>query len=87
MIDFDGTFTVQNARYAKGKIAVHCHPNGTGLKTRAARLAAAISRHRYTNRERSYIMSPTAAVKFVRLFRDGYDANPMTDELEAPAAT
>lgn len=76
-------YTVSPARYAKGKMAVRC-PSQDGWKSRAARLAAAIARGRYTGREGAYIMSPAAAAKFERLFLDGWDACVITLELEPP---
>lgn len=76
-------YTVSPARYAKGKMAVRC-PSKDGWKSRAARLAGAIARGRYTGRERAYIMSPTAAAKFERLFLEGWDACVITLELEPP---
>lgn len=76
-------YTVSPARYSKGKMAVRC-PSANGWKTRAARLAGAIARGRYTGREGAYIMSPTAAAKFERLFLEGWDACVITHELEPP---
>jgi hypothetical protein len=51
---------VKPARYAKGKMAVHCPGDGSGYKTRAMRLCAAVS-SRWSNREKAYIMSAAAA--------------------------
>jgi hypothetical protein len=62
------------ARYAKGKIAVRCPPNGTGWKTRAARIASAVS-SRYSHREQAYIMSPSAAAKVRKLYETERDAD------------
>lgn len=76
-------YSISPARYAKGKMAVRC-PSSTGWKTRAARLAEAIARGRYTGREGAYIMSPAAAIRFERLFLDGWDASPFSYELETP---
>lgn len=78
-------FTITPARYAKGKMAVRC-PSGNGYKTRAARLAEAIARGRYTGRERAYIMGPKSAEKFQRLYAEGWDASVFTYELEPPRA-
>lgn len=76
-------YQIGNARYAKGKKTVHC-PSSDGMKTRAARLAGAICRHRYTSREHAYIMSPAQAQRFEALYIQGYDANIITDEIEPP---
>jgi len=71
--DLDPPPTFAPARYAKGKIAVRCPPNGTGWKTRAARIASAVSA-RYSNREKAYIMSPSAAAKVKALYEAERDA-------------
>lgn len=67
-------YTISNARYAKGKKAVRCHST-TGYKTRAAYLAHRLANGRYTNRERAYILSPTAAVRFEKLYAEGWDVS------------
>ena len=80
-----GTYTIENARYAKGKKIVRTPGDGTGLKTRAARLAQAKGiGGRWTNREKGYVMSPSAASRFEKLFREGWDANFMNDDLVPP---
>ena len=68
-------YRISKARYAKGKIAIHCKPDGSGLKTRAARLLSAIAGNSYSNREKSYIVSPRQAEKFLKLFTEGRDAD------------
>jgi hypothetical protein len=78
-------YTISDARYAKGKKAVRC-PSTDGWKTRAARLAARLSNNRYTGREHAYIMSPTAAVRFERLYAAGWDASVMTTDFISPSA-
>lgn len=65
---------VSPARYAKGKCAVHCPSDGSGMRTRAMRLAAAMS-SRYSGREHAYIMSSGGAAKLVRLYAAGRDAH------------
>ena len=62
------------ARYAKGKIAVHCPSDGSGTKTRAMRIASAVS-SRWSGREKAYIMSPAAAAKVKAAFDAGKDAS------------
>lgn len=76
-------YTIMDARYAKGKKAVRC-PSTDGYKTRAARLAERLANGRYTNREHAYIMSPTAALRFEKLYAEGWDASSFTRELRAP---
>lgn len=76
-------YSITPARYAKGKMAVRC-PSPDGMKTRAARLAGAVCHHRFTGREGAYIMSPSQVQRFEALYLQGYDANIITDEIEAP---
>lgn len=72
--DIDPPPVFAPARYAKGKIAVRCPPNGSGWKTRAARIASAVS-SRYSGRESAYIMSPGAAAKVKAMYEAGSDAD------------
>lgn len=67
-------YTITDARYAKGKKAVRC-PSPDGYKTRAAYLAERLANGRYTNREHAYIMSPAAALRFEKLYTEGWDAS------------
>ena len=81
-------YSIAPARYAgrwngKPQMAIHC-PSPDGLKTRAARLVEGL-RGRYSGRERAYIVSPTKAAKFERLYAEGWDANSFSGELRAPA--
>lgn len=57
-------YTASPARYAKGMIAVHCTPDGTGWKTVAASIISLFHGARYSNREHSYILSPTKFKRF-----------------------
>ncbi len=57
-------YTAGPARYAKGMIAVRCTPDGTGWKTIAAFTICNIPGVRYSNREGSYILSPTKFKRF-----------------------
>lgn len=61
------------ARYAKSKIAVCCPSDGSGNKTRAMRICAAVS-SRWSNREKVYIMSPAAAKRVKAAYDSGQDA-------------
>lgn len=67
-------YIVGTARYAKGMHAVHVNPSGTGLKTRADYLLTAL-KCRWSNRERSFIVSPSKLRKFEQLFADGWDGD------------
>lgn len=55
-------------------IAVRCERDGSGMKTRAMRLCAALNA-RWSNRCRAYIMSPAKASKFAKLFAADKDAS------------
>lgn len=78
-------YRIGKAKYAKGKMQIQCMSDGTGMKTRAMRLAEAKGiGGRWTNRSKSYIVSPTAAAKFEKMFAEGCDANSFTREIEAP---
>lgn len=80
----DGFFTISPARYAKGMVKIEA-PSTDGRKTRAARLADSLARGRYTGREKAYILSPSAARRFEKLYAEGWDASVLTRELKAPA--
>lgn len=58
------SYTIKPARYAKGKMAIHCKPDGSGWKTLAALIVSAMPGVRYSGRESSYIVSPRCATKF-----------------------
>ena len=64
MEDLKQTYTISRARYAKGMMAVHCKPDGTGWKTVAACVCSFDLNARYSHREQAYIMSPSKARKF-----------------------
>lgn len=62
-----------------GKIhaVIRC-PSPDGYKTRAARLADAIARGRYSHRQGGYIMSIPASKRFAALYAKGADASAIT---------
>jgi hypothetical protein len=62
--DLKSTYTISEARYAKGKMAIHCKPDGSGWKTLTALIIDQLKGVRYSNRERAYIVSPGCAKKF-----------------------
>lgn len=64
MEDLKTTYTISKARYAKGKMAVHCKPDGSGWKTLAALIISEMPGVRYSGREHAYIVSPGCARKF-----------------------
>ena len=64
MGDLKTTYTIHPAKYAKGKLAIHCKPDGTGWKTLAMLILSDMPGVRYSNRESSYIISPACARKF-----------------------
>jgi len=76
-------YSIAPYRYARNSIRVVC-PSRDGWKTRAARLAEGL-RGRWSHRAGGYIMTPTKAAKFERLYADGWDASYIGGELEPPA--
>lgn len=62
------------ARYVKGKVVMNCPSDGTGCKTRAARLAEAFG-GRYVNRSHGYVMAPGRAAAALDHWERGYDAH------------
>ena len=69
----DRGFTVQPARYAKGKMLVRVTDSHDGLKGRSSYLLDALNA-RYTHREHGYILSPGAVEKLIALYDAGFDA-------------
>jgi len=62
--DLSKTYTISPARYAKGKLAVRCIPDGSGWKTLAALMISQMPGVRWSGRESAYIVSPGRARKF-----------------------
>jgi hypothetical protein len=80
-------YTIVKARYAKGMVAIACPGIECSMgviKSRAGNLASHLAGNRYSNREKAYIMTPKKAVRFLELYKAGYDACVMTKELIAP---
>lgn len=77
-------YTIRPARYAKGQMAVHTVSDGSGFKTRADCLIGDHLKGRYSGRERAYIVSPSKARKFEKLYAEGYDANCVSGDLIKP---
>lgn len=73
---FADSFTVSDARYAKGKLLVRTIPDGSGIKTRADRLAAALG-GRWVGRESGYIMGAAAVEKLKTLHAAGFSADTL----------
>lgn len=65
--------TIQPARYAKGKVVFVCPRDGSGMKTRAMRLAEAFGA-RWSGRS-GYTMSPLGADKALDHWQRGFDAH------------
>lgn len=63
-------YTIHKARYSKGMMAVHCHPDGSGFKTDAARICDALT-SRYSHREHAYIMPASKAEALPKLLLAG----------------
>lgn len=86
------TYSIKPAKYAgrwngKPQMAVHCVGDGTGMKDRAQRLIGDGLKGRYSGRERAYIVSPSKAATFERLFADGWDACTWGGTLIPPATS
>lgn len=80
----DYTITVRALRSGGRPSAVIRCPSPDGYKTRAARLAGAIARNRYSHRGGGYVMSPPAAQRFEALYQSGADACPITGQITRP---
>lgn len=79
-LEGDG-WRIARSRYAKGKWAIHCVSDGSGMKTRPMRIASTLSRAKaYSGREKAYIVSLAQAARFVREVRANLDACVMTGE-------
>lgn len=78
-------FELSPARYAKGKVLIRTEDDN-GFMTRQGRLANKLGNGHagYSNREKGWVVSPSAAEKFQRYVRDGWDANSFNGELRPP---
>ena len=74
-----GTYRIQAARYAKGKVLVQA-PSTDGWATRASRVAEGVG-GKYTNREKGFIMSPKQAERFHQMVRHGRDFNAISGKV------
>jgi hypothetical protein len=81
--DAQTAYFVAPYRYAKNSVVVRC-PSPDGYKTRASRLIGDGLRGRYSGRAGGYVVSPTKAAKFERLYAEGWDANGFSGELQSP---
>lgn len=80
--DQTGEFiTFTPARYAKNQVCATPKAGGFFMG-RAGRLAAALSKRRYSTREKGYIISPSKAERLQALLMAGCDANGFTDEID-----
>ena len=69
-------YSIAPARYAKGKMVIVPTRDGSGFKTRAARLAGANGiGGKWVHRSGGYTVSPAAARRFERLYAEGWDAS------------
>ncbi len=78
-------YRIWPARYAKGMCVVTC-PSPDGYKTRAARLADAISHASYVGRSGGYHLTSKQAERFMALYEAGWDGT-IFGELVEPKAT
>jgi hypothetical protein len=75
-------YTIHNGGRTADQRIIRC-PSPDGYKTRAARLAEAL-KGRWTHRAGGYVVSPTKAAKFERLYAEGWDGCYMTATLVPP---
>lgn len=75
-------YSIVPARYAKGKLVIQPTRDGSGFKTRAARLAGTFGK--WVHRSGGYTVSAAGARRFERLYSEGYDASVITGELQPP---
>ena len=78
------TYSVEPAKYAKGKLLVRFSKDGTGLKDRAQRILFDGLNCRYTGRENGLIASPTQVARFEKLLAEGWDACSFSKNLVDP---
>lgn len=76
-------FEIVSYRYAKGMVCVRPASDGSGWKTRAARLASAMG-GRWVHRAGGYLMPPKRAEVYRQRYADGWDANGFEDKLIPP---
>lgn len=83
--DHQESWRAQSARYARGMVALQTKKHAPdSYKTRGGRIACALGA-RFSGRERSYIMSPSKARKFLNYMSNGWDANSFCGTLIPPA--
>lgn len=70
-------------RNGKPMIVARCPSDGSGYKTRAARLAEALH-GRWSHRQGGYVMSRRGADRLVAYYRDGWDASYISATLQPP---
>jgi hypothetical protein len=72
LTDQDLSYTMNDARYAKGKIALHIPPGIDGwMSTAACILTVQVARSaRYSNREKAYIVSRSQAERFIEAIEE-----------------
>jgi hypothetical protein len=89
--DREMPYTITPARYAKGMMCVRPndeinHSEYMTFKGRASRLCDHL-RGRWTHRDGGYIMSPTKAARFEKLYAEGWSAHSFSGELYKPATS
>ncbi len=77
----ESDYAMEPARYAKNSTLIRTISEG-GFKSRAARLAETFGR--WSNREKGYILSTAAALKFARLYGAGWDASLFGERRPSP---
>lgn len=79
----EAPYSVSEARYAKGQLAVRCTAGGP-YKDRTQRLIGDGLNCRWSGRERAFIASPSKVAKFEALHAAGFDACSFSGALYPP---
>jgi hypothetical protein len=79
-------YTIVPARYAKNLWVIKPRSDGSGFKTRAARLAEALN-GRWVHRSGGYHVSKARADRFKMLYAAGFDAHIKFDFRYGPKRT
>lgn len=79
----NGHWSIDAARYAKGKVAIT--PRSDGLKSGAAAIAEALG-GKWTDREKAYILPKTKENRFIALSNGGWESSPIMGTLTPPKA-
>ena len=77
-------YSIEPARYVKGKLLVRFAKEESGLMARAQRILAKGLNCRYTGREMGLVASPSQVRRFEQLYAGGWDACTYSGALLGP---